>query len=350
MRVAIDARTLQEASPGGVGRSLANLIPLLAKEADLVLLTDAGRPPVSAPQPQHPLRTPVRGVSASWLQLSAPRWLRTFDGLFHCPFYGLPMWLPVPGVVTLHDLTFEHFPDWYSRRQGLSFRLQARRAAKTARAIVTVSEFVKADIVDTYGVTPDRIIVAPHGLDPVFRSDRSAEPHLAALGVDGPYIVALGGAARRNVGAAIRAWQLLRRDGSQVGLVVVGGYPPAPASGLVHVARPPDEVWAAILAGALAFVYPTLYEGFGMPGLEALGAGTPVVAARVGSLPEVLGDAAAWSPTTSAADLHQVLGELLADDDRRRELRQSGLHRAEGARGWGAGADAHLEAYRRALE
>jgi alpha-1,3-rhamnosyl/mannosyltransferase len=251
-------------------------------------------------------------------------------------------------VVTLHDLTFEHFPDWYPRRQTIAFRVQARRAARTAKAILTVSEFVKADIVETYRVDPDRIVVAPHGIDPAFRPDLEVGPLLHRLGVAPRYVIALGGAPRRNTGVAIEAWRQVRSAGLDVDLVVVGGPAPAREAGLVHTVAPPDEEWAALLSGAEVFVYPTTYEGFGMPALEALGAGTPVVAARVGSLPEVLGHTASWCESTRAHDVATALAEVLLDDAMRQRLRSDGFERAAAAPGWPVAAAAHLEAYQRA--
>lgn len=333
---------MQEALRGGVGRSVANLLPRISGEVEVHLLSDSRWPPVASRLPQRALRTPVPGVSASWLQLSAARWLRDFDGVFHCPYYALPFALSVPGVVTLHDITFEHFPSWFSRRQGLSFRLQARRAAKTAAVILTPTEFIKQDLVQTYHVDPARILVAAQGVDPVFRSDLDFAEILTELAIRRPYVVALGGAPRRNLSLAIAAWRPL---GNEVELVVVGGQEPPSERGLTWVGPVNDASFAGLLCGAAAFVYPTAYEGFGMPGLEALGAGTPVVAARMGSLPEVLGDAAAWADSLEVPDLTAALTSLLSDPVRADSLRTRGLQRAASRPGWDEAAGVHLQAY-----
>ena len=350
MQVALDARSLQSRPHGGIARSLVNVLPLLQPDCVVHLLTDSrGVPLTDLPDfPVVPLRTPLPGISASWLQLRAPAWLRGFDGIFHCPFYGLPAWLPVPGVVTIHDLTFEHFPNWYSRKQTLAFRSQARRAARTAACILTVSEFVKQDIVTTYHVDPDRVLIAPHGVDPVFRPDLEARALRERLGLLGPYVIALSGAPRRQVDVAIGAWELARRQGVEIALVIVGGAAPLPCAGLVHVPAPEDAVWAALLSNAEAFLYPTLYEGFGMPALEAMGAGTPVVAAASSSLPEVIGDAGAWAESATDVALASTLIELLSDKAKHAELRARGLRRVAEAPGWAQAANVHLEAYHRA--
>lgn len=345
MRVAVDARTLQRHPLDGIGRSLANLLPRLQQHVDIQLLTDSALPDVQLDLPRTALWSPVPGVSASWLQTSVPLWLRRFHGVFHCPFYALPWRCPVPGVTTIHDLTFEHFPHWYTRRQALSFRVQARRASQTAACILTPSAFVKADLVTTYGVDPERVLVAPQGADPAFRPDLDPSPVLARLGVTRGYVVALGGTQRRNLDLAVQAWQ---RAATDLELVVVGTEQPAPGAG-VHWAGPAsDPDWAALLSGGEAFLYPTAYEGFGMPALESLSAGTPVVAARVGSLPEVLGECAQWSESHEVEDLATALRDLVSDRARTAELRTAGLARAAQWPGWDAAVAAHLEAYTRA--
>lgn len=347
MRVALDARTMQASPPGGIGRGLANLIALLRDEVDLTLLTDRALPPPRTDLPQVALRTPVRAVSASWLQTSAVRWLREFEGVFHCPFYALPHRLPVPGIATLHDISFVHFPEMFSRRQGFSFRVQAKHAAKTAVAILTPSQFVKDDVVATYALDPDRVLVAPNGLDPVFHPDADVAAACHRVGVRRPYVIALGGAARRNLPLAVAAWRLATRDHD---LVVVGTERPDPEPGL-HVAGPvDDQTWAGLLAGAEVFVYPTAYEGYGMPGIEALGAGTPVVATRTSALPEVLGEGAEWADSLAVEDLALAMSALLSDDDHRAARRTAGLRQVAVAPGWPGSANVHLAAYRRAAE
>jgi glycosyltransferase involved in cell wall biosynthesis len=346
MRVALDARTLQPALRGGIGRSLANLVPLLRDQVELHLLTDSRYPRVVCDLPQTQLRTPVPKVSMSWLQLSVPPFLRTFPGVFHCPYYALPYWLPVPGVVTMHDITFEHFPEWFSPVHGPAHRIQARRAAKTAAVVLTCTEFVRKDVIETYRVDPDKVLVAPQGTDPCFRPDRDPAPLLASLGVSRPYLVALGGAQRRNLGLAVQAWRTVVAEGDEVDLVVVGPALLPPEAGLHCVGGVPDEVLATLLTGALAFVYPTSYEGFGMPGLEALAAGAPVVAARRGSVPEVLGDAAVWADSLEPADLAAALHQVVSGSSSQlAALRTCAVEHAASRPGWPEAAAIHLHAY-----
>jgi glycosyltransferase involved in cell wall biosynthesis len=254
-------------------------------------------------------------------------------------------------VVTIHDLTFEHHPEWFSPAYRLTYRTQARHAARTARAILTVSEHVRADIMTTYAVTADRMHVAPNAIDPAFDVDKDATAVLARLGVDPPYVVALGGAPRRNLPTAVAAWREVRRRGTDVSLVVTGAPEATRAEhGLFAAPSLSDDDWGALLAGAEAFVYPTSDEGFGMPALEAIASGTPVVCAPVGALPEVLGEAAEWCATPTTADIAAGLRRLLTDPARHHRLREAGLTRAAVAPGWADAAALTIRAYRSAAD
>jgi glycosyltransferase involved in cell wall biosynthesis len=342
---------MQEVPVGGIGRQLASLVPLLARDVDLELLTDARRPAVSTDVPQYALRGPGSARGVSWLQLAAPRWLAGFDGVFHCPFYGLPYRQPVPMTVTIHDLTFEDHPEWYSRAQTAVFRAQARHAARTAGRILTVSDHVRDRIVDRYGVSPERVLVSPPGVPTLFGPDPDPDllaRLLDALQVQAPYVVALGGTRRRGLDIALAAWRRLRAEGCEAPLVVVGSERPAPEAGVIGAGPIDDASWALLLAGAAAFCYPTSYEGFGMPALEAVASGTPVVCAPVGALPEMLVSAAAWCESLTAEAVASGLASVLDDEAWAKELRDAGLAVARARAGWEPAAAVMNQAYREA--
>jgi glycosyltransferase involved in cell wall biosynthesis len=348
MRVAIDARSLQASPLGGVGRGLDCMLATLAAHADVELLTAAEAAPVARGLPEQQLRTPWPGLAAGWLQWSVPRYLRTFDGVFHCPWYGLPRRQPVPMVVTIHDLTFERYPEWFRRGQARAYAWQARLAARTARVVITPSATVAADVEATYDVPSARILVAPNGLDPVFGRPPSSDRVAARWGLTGDYLVAVGGAERRNLGTAIAAWRAVRGD-LPLQLFVAGEQSLPPEPGLIY-GHPPDADWAALVAGARALVYPTRYEGFGMPALEAIASGTPVVCGRVGALPEVLGDTAAWSEDLGLPAITTALRRVLTDDEFARQLCSRGRSRAEAHTTWEQSALTYVDAYRRAAD
>lgn len=320
---------------------MAHVLGELTEVLDLHLLTASERPPAAIPgTAEHAFATPWPGHESVWLQRRVPPYLKTFAGVFHCPWYALPFRQPVSMVTTLHDLTFEHFRPWFRRGQGAAYRYQARYAARTAKVIVTPSRFVADDIIATYGVDPKRIVVAPWGIDPVFSVANEDSPNQR------PYLVAIGGAARRGADIAIAAW---RSVADRMDLVVIGESETDPEPGLSH-ASPADEEWARILAGAFALIYPTRYEGFGMPAMEAIAAGTPVLCAPVGSLPEVLGHAAEWTQGLTARDFAEALNRLLTNPQRYAELREAGLAHAARQPGWADVAEVYFGAYMRAAE
>ena len=348
LRVAFDARRLQDRPLGGVGRALANVMDLLATEAELVLLTDARRAPVATELRQQPLRPPARAPEAIWLEWNVARWLRGFDGIFHGTFYALPVRLPVPGIVTIYDLSFAVHPEDFGRAKRWVFRQQSRSSARRARRIVTATMHAKDELVRHYDVDPKRIVISPLAVDPMFApsyAERDAAT-VQRLGVHSPYIVALGGARRRGLEVAIGAWRRLCSSGLAVDLVVVGPSTVAAEPGLVRAGFLSEPDWATVLAGAAAFCYPTRYEGFGLPALESAASGTPVVCAPVGPLPEVLGDAAEWCATPTEQAIATGLRRVVTDPAHAASLRDRGLERISKWPTWENSANVLLRAYR----
>jgi alpha-1,3-rhamnosyl/mannosyltransferase len=161
--------------------------------------------------------------------------------------------------------------------------------------------------------------------------------------------VTVGGAPRRGVPVALEAWREVRGRLNEDAVLAVLGEPDLPATpGVVPVGRLSDPDWATLLAGAEALCYPTRYEGFGLPALEAMVSGTPVVAAPVASLPEVVGEAGCWCGALTAGAVAGVLERVLSDPVWQSERRDAGLARAAAAPGWDMAAGALVEAYRRA--
>jgi glycosyltransferase involved in cell wall biosynthesis len=348
MKVAIDARRLQERPFTGTGRRLAHLLPFLAERVDVVLVTDGRRPsPDLGDYEEIRLPVPGRLPEPFWLQGSVAWWLRGFKGIFHGTYNAVPIAYRGRSVVTFLDLTWEHHPEGLAPARRLSFLLQARASARRADAVVTISEYVRQDIIATYRLPPDRVFVAPPSVDPIFSPARVDDlpPILHRLQVDGPYVIALGGTRRRGLEVAVEAWNRLSGSGGRPMLVVVGSEAPPAVSGIVHAGRVDDDEWSALLAGATAFCYPTRYEGYGMPALEAAASGVPVVCARLASLPEVLGPAAEWCASATAEDIGRGLQRVLHDSDRRETLRKAGLARVAEAPTWEESAAVEIAAY-----
>ncbi len=351
LRVALDARSLQDRPAGGVGRSTRALVEAVREDVELTLLTDARREPIDVDLPQRPLRAAVSPTKAAWLQLAVPGALRGFDGIFHCPWYGLPFRQPIPMVVTIHDLTFEDGSRGFRADQRVAYRVQARWAARTAAHVLTVSETIRQQLCARYRIDPGRVSVHPNALDPEqMRADPQREHALRRrLGVPGRYAVAVGGTARRRLDLALDAWPAVRARARDVTLVVLGSdLPEALPTGVVAAGAVDDADWAAALAGASAFVSPTEFVGFGYPALEARAVGTPVVCAPVGALPEVVGGAGCWFDTHDAAAVADATTRVLCDEGLARHLATAGRSRSAAAACLDLVRDRVVEAYERA--
>jgi glycosyltransferase involved in cell wall biosynthesis len=355
LRVAVDGRMLQGSPLGGVGRYLAGVMPELSRQAEVFVLVDGRRPRLGITLPANveevALSAPPRVPGLGWLEVAVAPWLRRFGGIFHASFNTLPMSFRGPAVLTLHDLAPQLHAEDFRPLTRAAWRVYIRSSVARASAITTVSEFSRGQIAGYFGVSPARIQVAPDAVDPMFSPERApAAPALArSLGIPEPYVVAVGGARRRALPVAIGAWrETCRRLGQTIGLAVLGERDLGPEPGLVALGRVDDETWATLLAGATALCYPTRYEGFGLPALEALASGTPVVCSPVASLPEVLGDAACWAREPSAPALAAQLVRLFEDPRWAGERRAAGLARARSAATWSQSAAVLLEAYERA--
>lgn len=324
-----------------MGRTLFELLPRLADRMPLVALVDARRPLPDLDVAMEAIRAP-RGVPRlGWLELGVVPWLARRPGtLLHGAAYALPRRHRGASVVTMFDVAWEAHPRDFGWGKRRVWQLSARRSAKAAGAVLTTSAFSKREIVAAYGLDPATVLVAPCAASAAFRPGGARLP-----GLPSRYVVALGGARRRDLPLAAEAWRRARSADADVGLVVVGSERPPEEIGITWLGVVDDATWAAVLSGAEALVYPTSYEGFGMPAAEACASGVPVVCAHVASLPEVLGDAAAWAPRLDVDSFASTLRGLLADPTRRARLVAAALARAAQAPTWDGAADVTLAAY-----
>jgi glycosyltransferase involved in cell wall biosynthesis len=251
-------------------------------------------------------------------------------------------------VVTIHDLSFERHPELMSRRDRFVFRTMVPRSVRRAARVFAVSEWTKRDLIEHYGVPEAKIVVTPNGVDPLFRPEGSR-------GGGSPYALFVGTLQpRKDPLAALEAVALADTD---LRLVMVG-----PDKGLGEEARQTasklglngrvefaghveKERLAELYRGAACLVFPSRYEGFGLPVVEAMASGTPVVATRGGSIPEVAGEAAVLvepgDPVALAGGIERALAE-------RERLVQAGLERARRF-SWAETARQTLDVYRELL-
>jgi glycosyltransferase involved in cell wall biosynthesis len=264
-----------------------------------------------------------------WYYAGLPRSVRGLD-LLHCTTFRGPLRSPVPFAVTLHDLALVRHPELFPRWHRWSGRAGIGPVARAADRVFAVSEFTKREAVELLGVAEEKVTVIGNAVDPVFSPSNSL--------LLGDYVLAVATLEprknlRRVAEAAARAGVELR----VVGAVGWGGVETPGRVGEVS-----DEELAALYGGARALVFPSLYEGFGIPVLEAMASGTPVVTSRGGATEEVAGGAAVL---VDPFDVDAIAAGIAEADTRRGELRALGLARAQ-AFSWPAVADAVVGAWR----
>jgi glycosyltransferase involved in cell wall biosynthesis len=363
MQIAIDGTEALLARQTGTGVYLRQLIRhLLESELgrDLTVLSMRGVDGNTGFIPENKLRllrTPM--VRTIWTQARLPLHMiaHRYD-LVHLPDHKLPFWAPGDMIATILDLAVFKFPGMFEPMHRRRLEWFTRDAARRARRLLAISESTKNDLITMLGVQPERIDVTPLGADPeIYRPD--VEPDKRPV----PYVLTVGALQpRKNISLLIRAFKRACAHWREpVDLLIAGqrGWmwgpieseaKAPPFAERVHLlGYVPDERLPSLYRGAMIFALPSLYEGFGIPLVEAMACGAPVVASNVSSFPEVVGDAGLLLDPTDEALWAERLLMLLGNADLRQSLSRKSIERAR-LFTWKRMAQKTIAAYTRVLK
>lgn len=353
MKIAVNARFLLKDRLEGIGRFSHETLQLLVKahpEHTFLLIFDrAYHPdfvyaenvvPVTAfPQARHPL------LYYWWFEWSLPRIFNTHKpDVFLSPDGFLSLRTQVPSIPVIHDLAFEHYPQYVSRTGALYYRHFFPQFAAKASRIATVSEYTRSDLVAIYGCDPGKIDVVYNGVSGIFSPlDKEGQAATrATYAGNAPYFVFVGALQpRKNISNMLRAFDLFRKTtSSNIKLVIVGRKAWQTdqmeeifsgmqfAEDVIFTGRLPDAELSKVMASALALVYVPFFEGFGLPVAEAFCCGIPVITSDNSSLPEVAGDAALFADPESVESIAAQFSEMAFNSGKRGYLLEKAKERS----------------------
>lgn len=271
-----------------------------------------------------------------WEQVVLPRLVPT-KGWLWSPGGSGPL-VTNRQVVTIHDVAHLEHPEWYSWKFSTFYRWLLPRLLKRVSLVLTVSEFSKVRIVDIFGLSSEKVIVTPLGVDTRFSrsSGERVKNVISHYGIDSPYLISIASISeRKNLRRLIEAWHQVGISGIRLVIVGAKGLPFAGKSylpsdpSIMYLGYVPDEDLPVLYSGAVGAIYVSLYEGFGLPVLEAMACGTPVLASNVTSLPEVVGDAGLLVDPYDVEAIAHGICRLIGDSALREELKRKGLERAK---------------------
>lgn len=347
MTIILDARTASDHFPG-IGRYVVDLARALAKVSPDLRLSLLRNPSAATrlALPDLPRLVCPASPFSFRQQWVVPKQLGHLRAtLYHSPYYLMAYWPGVPTVFTCHDLIPLRYPQYFSVAQRLIYRLTHLLALNTAAATISVSRATQTDLMRCFRLVPQRVVVIPEAADARFAPQLPERINALRIKYALPeqYVLYFGSnKPHKNLVGLVEACKIsnVRYQMSNVKLVIAGHwderYPEAMRAveesdlrGQVVFLGPVDEAdLPALYSGATLFTFPSLYEGFGLPVLEAMACGTPVVCSSTSSLPEVAGDAALLVNPLDVEGLAQAIGQLWSDEGLREHIRARGLAQA----------------------
>lgn len=369
--VAVHIDQLWSQLPGGIGTYIRNLVPAMARQDPSLDIRLFHARFADEEPPERWVRdfwvdelgAPIRSLYPRWDLLARPALppsLQRVD-VIHAPLHAAipPAARGQKLVVTVHDLAFEYFPAMFPRTWRILFRLGVRAAVARAHAIVTPSRNTAEDLLSRTKVDPARLHVVPLAVS-VLDGPADPEPTLSRLKIRGPYVLFVGTLEpRKNLVRLIRAYRRVAATGVPHALVLAGplGWRHDALLREIALSGPGDIVMTgalseedldAVYRAADAFVYPSVYEGFGLPVLEAMARGIPTVSSNASSVPEVAGDATLGINPRSVREIATAIERLLTDVDLAERLAERGRRRAERFT-WDETARLTLQVYERVV-
>lgn len=345
MRIAIDCRTIAAPKTGdrtyclNLTRALAAVDP----DDDYALCTASHAPLADGLAPNFRQQVIPASPECAWTPVQFPLALRRMGiDVAHVQYF-IPPAAPCPVVTTIHDVSFRGHPAWFPLKHRVLLNLLVPAAARGAARVIVGSEHARGELVRYYDLPKEKIVVTPYAADPIYRPMPREEARAAVarrFGVRDAYVLAVGVLQpRKNLPRLVRAFaRVVDRVPHRLLLVGKPGWAAEELHAAIERARlggrvqftgyVPDADLPALYAAADLFAYPSLYEGFGLPPLEAMACGTPVLTANTTSIPEVVADAATCVDPADEAAIAAALEELLRSPALREELRERGFARA----------------------
>jgi glycosyltransferase involved in cell wall biosynthesis len=322
---------------------------------------------IVAPTDSFDFISPEPGLlNRRWWSIGLPLylWRSSFD-LFHGTNYEIPFWSRCPSVVTIHDLSLLLHPEAHRQHLVRRARWRLPRMAKSATRIITPSESVKREVCETLKINPDKIVVTPEAPRATFkRREGAAVAELRQrLGIGKDFVLFVGTVEpRKNLHRLVEGFErLLRTTSASPQLVIAGGqgWLMDNFSSVIKEKKLEDRICltgylededlCALYSSCKAFVYPSLYEGFGLPPLEAMACGAPVITSRIASITETVGTAARLVDPLDVDDLARAIAEMLSDGQQRKHFSEAGAERVKKFT-WEQTAIKTLEVYKEAAD